>query len=77
MRGKPQHEKGGRPIEATTRYLTVLEVQQRLKIGRSLAYELMHRKGFPSARIGRKIVVSERALEAWIEAGGTDQREGA
>lgn len=48
--------------------MTVKELQQFLNIGRVTAYELCASKGFPSIRIGRRVLVSRQGLEKWLEA---------
>lgn len=52
--------------------LTIAELQKELKIGRSKAYELIAREDFPSARLGRRIVIPVDALNEWLKRGGTD-----
>ncbi len=47
--------------------LTVEEVAEALRIGRSAAYELVRSGGLPAVRIGRTIRVSRQALLAWID----------
>jgi len=47
--------------------LTVDEMAQILRIGRSSAYELCRQKEFPIVRIGRSIRIPRRALYEWIE----------
>lgn len=42
-------------------------VAMMLGISRSGAYELMHSKGFPSLRVGRRIVVPRDKLIEWME----------
>ena len=44
-----------------------------LGIAPSSAYELMHEKGFPSLRIGSRIVVPKEKFQQWVEeqVGGT------
>jgi excisionase family DNA binding protein len=46
--------------------LTLAEVQQILRIGRSKVYELAHRKDFPAIKIDRSIRVPRAALEQWL-----------
>ena len=38
-----------------------------LGVAVSSAYELMHEKGFPSVRIGKRFVVPREDLKVWIE----------
>ena len=46
--------------------LTVPEVGEALGISRASAYELVRSKGFPSMRIGTRIIVPKDKLIAWI-----------
>ena len=48
-------------------------VSKVLGIAPSSAYELMHEKGFPSLRIGNRIVVPKEKFQQWVEEqmGGT------
>ena len=46
--------------------LTAPEVGQVLGISRASAYELVRSKGFPSIRIGTRIIVPKDKLIAWI-----------
>ena len=48
-------------------------VSKVLGIAPSSAYELMHEKGFPSLRIGNRIVVPKKQFQQWVEdqMGGT------
>ena len=61
-------------MESMDRYLRAEKIMQMLGIGRSTVYALFKRKGFPSARIGRRIVVSESALREWLANGGTARK---
>jgi len=47
--------------------LTVDGLMKYLGIGRRLAYELVNSDGFPSFRIGKKILVNVDKLQEWIE----------
>lgn len=44
------------------------EVAERLRIGRSLVYELITQGEIPSIRLGRCIRVPVAALNEWIES---------
>ena len=57
-------------------YLDAGDLMKVLKVGRSTAYQLFHRDDFPVSRIGKKLLVSESALAAWMERGGTEQKGG-
>jgi excisionase family DNA binding protein len=48
--------------------VTVEEAGVLLGISRSLAYELVRRHELPSLRLGRRIVVPVRALEAFLDS---------
>lgn len=47
------------------------EARERLRISRNCMYALCRRTGFPSFRVGRKILIPSDALERWIQEGGT------
>lgn len=49
-------------------FLSVSAVAKLLGISVSSGYELMHEKGFPSIKIGGRIVVPRDKLKAWLEA---------
>lgn len=44
------------------------DVAQVLGISRANAYTLMHSKGFPVLKVGKRMVVPKDKLLAWIEA---------
>ena len=48
--------------------LTVPEVGEVLGISRASAYELVRSKGFPSMKIGTRILVPKDKFLAWIDA---------
>lgn len=48
------------------RTLNVKEVATCLGIGLNSAYQLVHSKGFPALKIGKRIVVPIEKLEQWI-----------
>ena len=55
-------------VETAT--VSVSHAAELLGIGRNLAYELARRGELPGAlRLGRRIVVSRKALEAFLEGG--------
>jgi excisionase family DNA binding protein len=48
--------------------LTVEEMAQQLGISRSVAYQLIKVKGFPSIRVGeRRVIIPVKSLEKWLE----------
>jgi excisionase family DNA binding protein len=60
------------PINVETRQvrrltLTVGEASQVLGVSRSSAYELVRRGELPSMRLGRRIVIPVRALDALLD----------
>ena len=47
--------------------MTVPEVQERMKIGRTLIYRLIADRSLPAVRIGRSIRVRAAAVERYLE----------
>ena len=47
--------------------LNAYQVSQALGISRAGAYQLMHTKGFPTLKIGKRMVVAKEKLLVWIE----------
>lgn len=47
--------------------LTIEEAAALLGISRALAYELVKRGELPSLRLGRRLVMPRKALEAFLE----------
>ena len=54
-------------------FLNVATVAKVLGVSPSSGYELMHEQGFPSLRIGSRIVIPKEAFIRWVEehTGGT------
>lgn len=52
--------------------LTIMEVANYLRIGRTMAYELARRRDFPALRIGRAVRIPRDRFLAWLEG----QRQG-
>lgn len=50
--------------------LTVSEMANALKISRSKAYQLTRTKGFPIAKIGKRVLIPYQKLIEWLEKGG-------
>jgi len=46
---------------------TVKDIKDIFKCGQKQAYELVNTSGFPSIRIGAKILVEKKALENWLD----------
>ena len=47
--------------------LTVADLQKLWGISRPTTYELVNSEGFPTLRIGRKILIPQKQLEVWVE----------
>lgn len=47
--------------------LSVSELADYLKIGKSKAFELVKKNGFPRLRLGRRILIPIEELEEWIK----------
>lgn len=72
--GNGKYGKEGENMEGK-RTLTVKELQTELGIARTTAYELVNSKGFPSFRIGKKILVNVERLNEWMQNGGERMNE--
>ncbi len=56
-------------------YLNIPEVAHLLRISRNRAYDLAASDPtFPTIRIGRRLIVSREALQAWLEIKRRDVR---
>ena len=53
--------------------LNVVQVAGVLGISRAGAYELVHSEGFPTLKIGSRIVVPKDRLREWIDANTTQK----
>lgn len=47
--------------------ITVEEMGKRLGISRITAYELSRSEGFPTLRLGRRVLISVKGLEGWLD----------
>ena len=47
--------------------LTVKQGQAYIGVGRKKMYELVNSEGFPSFRIGKKILINREALDKWMK----------
>jgi excisionase family DNA binding protein len=47
-------------------YMTVEQMAKYLQIGRTAAYELARRDGFPAVRFGRTIRIPREGLLLWL-----------
>lgn len=52
-------------------YLTPMDVQQLLNIGRSLAYQMFGDVTFPTIALGRKLLVRRDELDRWLHEQGS------
>lgn len=48
-------------------FLNAKMVAKLLGVSPSSAYELMHEKGFPSLRIGNRLVVPKAEFQSWVK----------
>ena len=48
--------------------MSVEDMAEELAIGRNVAYELVQQPDFPSFQIGRRVLVSRKGLQEWIDA---------
>lgn len=56
-----------RTFEELPAMLTAEELAGALGISRAGAYALIHSKGFPALRIGKRLMVPKDKLSAWID----------
>ena len=54
--------------------LNVDEVAEFLRLGRSSVYEAIRQREIPSVRIGKRILISKRALRRIVEPQGEEER---
>lgn len=54
-------------VDIQKKNISVNELRIYLGVSRATAYELVNTEGFPSFRIGRKVLVNVDALEEWIK----------
>ena len=47
--------------------MSVEDMAEELAVGRNVAYELVQQPGFPSFMIGRRVLVSRKGLQDWID----------
>ena len=55
--------------------LTVAEAAELLGVSLPTAYELAHTEGFPTLRIGRKLLISRVGLELWVDRRASNEAE--
>ena len=56
-----------RSFEELPAMLTATELAGALGISRAGAYALIHSKGFPTLKIGKRLMVPKDKLAAWID----------
>lgn len=49
---------------------SVEEARIAIGLGRNAMYALVHQEGFPSVRIGKRIVIPVEALKEWLKQNG-------
>ena len=47
--------------------LSVEEAGKLLGVSRQVAYQLIHRPGFPTIQIGRRVLIPKKQLEEWMD----------
>ena len=48
-------------------YMNAEQIASYLGVSKTSVYEMMHTKGFPMVRIGRRIIVASKDLLSWID----------
>jgi excisionase family DNA binding protein len=48
---------------------TVADVARWLKVDRKTVYDAVNRRELPSARLGRRVILSRAAITAWLAGG--------
>lgn len=59
------------------KYLDAKGVMKQTGLGRNTVYAMFNIPSFPATRVGKRIIVAEDALYAWLDRGGTEQKETA
>lgn len=49
------------------------QVAKVMGVGKNVAYELFHSKGFPSMKVGRRWLVGRDAFKNWLEMANSKQ----
>ena len=47
--------------------MSVEQMADELAIGRNIAYQIIRQPGFPSFMIGRRMLISRKGLQSWID----------
>lgn len=58
------------------KYITAKDIMKSTGLNKNLVYAMMRFPGFPSTRVGGRILVSEKAFHEWMARGGTEQKVG-
>lgn len=58
---------GGMIVEANPKTINVAGLCNYLGVSRSVAYNLVHIKGFPAIRVGKRIIIPVQLLNRWME----------
>lgn len=56
------------------KYLSAKEIIECTGLSRNAVYAMTNYPGFPAARIGKRLVVSETAFREWMNNGGMNQK---
>ena len=56
------------------RYLSASEIIEKTGLSKNTVYSMLRAPGFPATRVGKRIIVSERAFTEWLANGGTEQK---
>jgi len=59
---------------ADTRFMTVTEVAEMMRVSRMTVYRMIHAGEVPAVRFGRSYRVPESAVQQILRAGGTEPR---
>jgi excisionase family DNA binding protein len=57
--------------ESTTSRISVLEIANRLAVGRTAVYEMLERNIIPNIRLGHRWIITRYAYEHWEQTCGT------
>lgn len=60
-----------------TRFLTVVEVADLMRVSRMTVYRLVHAGELPAVRVGRSFRVPQDALDAYLRSSATVEPEAA
>lgn len=56
---------------------SVAEAAQALGVARSTMYELIHKEGFPTLKVGSRRLISKELLAEWVRTQAGEQKETA